>query len=106
MLNHVHEGRMSLERFVEMTSENPRRIFDIKNKGRLQVGFDADFTVVDLNKTKTIENKWIASRCGWTPFDGMTVVGWPIYTILSGKVAMAEDEIIAPPQGRPIFFNK
>ena len=106
MLDHVHEGRLSLERLTEMITENPRRIFDIKNKGRIQVGFDADFTVVDLKKKRTITNSWIVSRCGWTPFDGMTVTGWPIYTILQGHIAMAEDEIVAPPQGRPIFFDK
>ena len=104
MLNHVHEGRLSLERLTEMITENPRRIFDIKNKGRIQVGFDADFTIVDLKKKRTIENSWIASRCGWTPFDGMQVMGWPIYTILHGHIAMAEDQIVATPQGRPIFF--
>ncbi len=104
MLNHVYEGRLSLERLTEMITENPRRIFDIKNKGRIQVGFDADFTIVDLKKKRTIENSWIASRCGWTPFDGMQVMGWPIYTILHGQIAMAEDQIVATPQGRPIFF--
>ena len=106
MLDHVNAGRLSLERFVEMTSENPRRIFDIKNKGRIEVGYDADFTIVDLKKKKTITNDWIASRCGWTPFDGKEVTGWPIYTILSGHIAMHDDKIIGAPQGRPVTFNK
>lgn len=105
MLDHVANGKLSLERFVEMVSENPRRIFGIKNKGRIEKGYDADFTIVDLKKKRTIENKWIASKCGWTPFDGKQVTGWPIYTILNGQVAMAEDEILISPSGRPLNFD-
>jgi dihydroorotase len=106
MLNHVNNGMLSLERLTEMITENPRKIFGIKNKGRIEIGYDADFSIVDLKKNRTIENKWIASRCGWTPFDGMKVQGWPIYTILLGHLAMAEDEIMLPPQGRPVTFEK
>jgi dihydroorotase len=106
MLNHVHEGKLSLTRFVEMVTENPRRIFGIENKGRIEKGYDADFTVVDLKKSRVIENKWIASKCGWTPFDGMKVTGWPIYTILAGKIAMAEDQVLLPASGKPLNFAK
>src|SRR5690606_22027882 len=88
MLNHVHEGRLSLKRFVEMVTENPCRVFGIKNKGRLRQGFDADLTIVDLQKTKTIDNSWIASRCGWTPFHGMSVTGWMTHTVVNGKLVM------------------
>lgn len=105
MLNHVHEGRLSLERFVEMVTESPRRIFGIKNKGRIALGFDADFTLVDLKKKRRIENKWIASRCGWTPFDGLEVTGWPTHTIIAGRLAMQDDEILVSPLGRPLDFE-
>lgn len=105
MLNHVHQGRFSLERFTEMVSENPRRLFGVRNKGRIQVGFDADFTVVDLKKENTITNAWIASKCGYTPFDGMKVTGWPTHTILNGKVVMENDSVISAHQGEPIDFE-
>lgn len=105
MLNHVHQNHLSLVRFVEMVTENPRRIFGIKNKGRLQEGFDADITLVDLNKTKVIDNSWIASRCGWTPFHGMQVTGWMTHTILSGQIAMQDDQVIRPAQGQPVVFE-
>lgn len=105
MLNHVHNGRLSLVRFVEMVSENPRRVFGIKNKGRLQEGFDADVTLVDLKKEKTIENKWIASRCGWTPFDGMTVTGWMTHTIVGGHIAMENDVVVEAHKGQPVDFE-
>lgn len=104
MLHHVHEGRLSLRRFVEMVTENPCRVFGIKNKGRLRQGYDADITIVDLKKTKTIDNSWIASRCGWTPFHGMTVTGWMTHTVVSGKLVMENDEVLLPAQGQPVDF--
>lgn len=105
LLNHVNEGRIPLTRFVQMVTENPRRVFGIKNKGRIQVGFDADFTVVDLKKVRVIENSWIASRSGWTPYDGMKVQGWVTHTILLGQVVMENDTVIAPHQGQGVFFE-
>ena len=59
---------------------------------------------VDLKKEMTITNKWIASKCGYTPFDGMKVTGWPTHTILGGQVVMQDDRIILPHTGRPIDF--
>lgn len=106
MLNHVHEQRMSLEKLTTMITENPRKLFDVKNKGRIQIGFDADFTVVDLKKQVTITNKWIASKCGYTPFDGMKVTGWPTHTIIRGNVVMQDDTVVAENSGAPIEFNK
>ena len=77
LLDHVNEGSLTLERFVDLTSlPAPQRIFGIAGKGRIARGYDADFTIVDLGLTRTIENNWIASRCGWTPFDGMKTKGW------------------------------
>ena len=106
MLNHVHEQRISIEKFVQLITENPRRIFKVRNKGRIEVGYDADFTVVDLKKEMTITNKWIASKCAYTPFDGMRVTGWPTHTILSGKVVMQDDRILIAHSGKAIEFDK
>jgi dihydroorotase len=105
MLNHVNQGRLSLAHFTQLVTENPRRVFGVKNKGRIEVGFDADFTVVDMKKTRTIENSWIASRCGWTPFDGMKVQGWPTHTILLGEVVMENDTVISPHRGQGVLFE-
>ena len=104
LLDHVNAGRLSLERFVDLTSAGPQRIYDIAGKGRLAVGYDADFTVVDLKARRTIENSWIASKCGWTPFDGMRVTGWPRATIVRGVVAMREDEVAETPSGEIVRF--
>ncbi|HEX7775832.1 MAG TPA: dihydroorotase [Parvibaculum sp.] len=104
MLDHVNAGRLTLQRFVDLTSAGPQRIFGMARKGRIAVGYDADFTVVDMNARRTITNKWIASRCGWTPFDGVEVQGWPIGTIIRGRRVMWEDEILGPAGGEPIVF--
>ncbi len=104
MLNHVNAGRLSLERFVDLTSHGPNRVFGLVRKGRLTVGNDADLTIVDMKKKRTIEDSWIASICGWTPFDGMSITGWPIGTIIRGRRVMWEDEITGAPQGEPISF--
>lgn len=106
MLDHVAAGRLTLERFVDLTSAGPARVFGIAGKGRLAVGYDADFTLVDLNAKRTIENAWIASRCGWTPFDGKTVTGWAVATVIRGTVVMRDDEVIGDPLGRPVRFQE
>jgi dihydroorotase len=105
LLDHVHAGRLSLARFVDLTSAGPARIYGIAAKGRLALGYDADFTIVDLKAGRRIENKWIASRCGWTPFDGMTVTGWPRATVIRGRAVMREDELIGSPAGIPVRFH-
>jgi dihydroorotase len=104
MLDHVAKGRISLEHFVKLVTENPRKVFGVKNKGRIEIGYDADFTVVDLKKEKVITNKWIASKCGYTPFDGMRVRGWPVITIVRGQIVMREDQVINPHKGKAVDF--
>ncbi len=105
MLDHVNAGRLSLQRFVDLTSAGPARIYRIANKGRIAEGFDADFTLVDLKAARRIEDSWIASRCGWTPFAGVTVTGWPKATILRGTPIMRDDELFGEPSGEPIQFS-
>ena len=104
MLDHVNAGRLSLARFVDMTSAGPARIFQIARKGRIAVGYDADFTVVDLNRVETIRDSWIASRCGWTPYDGKQVKGWPVGTIVRGRRVMWEGDIVTPATGEAVRF--
>jgi len=104
MLNHVNEGRLTLQRMVDLTSAGPARVFNVANKGRIAKGYDADFTLVDLKAERTITDKWIASRSGWTPFDGMKVTGWPVGTIVRGHVVMHEGELLGDPLGEAVKF--
>ena len=104
MLGHVNAGRMSLARFVDMISAGPNRLFGIAGKGRIAVGYDADLTIVDLKRRETITHAWMGSRAGWTPYDGVTVTGWPVGTILRGRTVMWEGEIVTPGTGEPMRF--
>jgi dihydroorotase len=104
MLDHLNAGRLSLERFVDLTSAGPARLFGIAGKGRVAVGYDADLTIVDLKRRETITDSWIGSRCGWTPYAGMNVTGWPVGTILRGRRVMWESEIVTPGQGEAVRF--
>jgi dihydroorotase len=104
MLDHVNAGRLSLARFVDLTSAGPARIYGIANKGRLAAGYDADLTVVDLKRREIIANRWIASRSSWTPYDGMAVTGWPVGTFVRGRRVMWQGELVTPSQGEAIGF--
>lgn len=104
MLNHAANGRLSLERVVDLTSGGPQRIFGIAGKGRIAQGWDADLTLIDLAAKRTIRNANQANKSGWTPFDGMEVQGWPMATIVRGQVVMREDDVIAEGLGAPVRF--
>jgi len=105
MLDHVHAGRLSLHRLVDLTSAGPARVFGLAGKGRIAEGADADLVLVDLTRRETITNARTASRCGWTPFDGQEVTGWPVATVLRGCVVMRDGEVIGEPRGTPVRFT-
>ena len=106
MLDHVSAGRLSLLRLMDLTSAGPARVYGIVAKGRIAAGYDADLTLVDLAARRVIENDWIASRCGWTPFAGRQVRGWPVATLLRGRVVMRDGELQDEPRGAPIRFSE
>ena len=106
MLDHVAAGRLTLERLVDLTSAGAVRIYGIAGKGRLAVGYDADLTLVDLAARRTISNDMIASKCGWTPFDGVTVTGWPTATVVRSQIVMRDGEALGDPIGRPVRFSE
>ena len=104
LLDHAHAGRLALERVVDLTSTGPARVFGLSGKGRIEVDRDADLVLVDLDRRETITSAIIRSRCGWTPFEGQTVTGWPVATVLRGHLVMRDGEILGPPQGEPLRF--
>ena len=106
MLTHVANGRLSLERFIDLTSGGAQRVFGTANKGRMAVSYDADLTIVDLKAKKTITHDQQATRCGWTPFDGFEATGWPVATIVRGRVVMKDGELIGQAHGRPVRFQE
>lgn len=104
LLDHVNAGRMSLERFIDLTSAGANRLFQIAGKGRLAVGYDADFTLVDMKRKEIIRDDWIASKAGWTPFAGKEVTGWPVGTIIRGNIVMRDGELASQAAGAPMRF--
>ncbi|CAJ0889939.1 dihydroorotase [freshwater sediment metagenome] len=105
LLNAVNEGKLTLARFVDLTSAGPLRLFGMAGKGRVAKGYDADLTIVDLKRRETIRNEWVASRVGWTPFHGLEVTGWPVGTFVRGAKVMWDGELVTPSTGRPIRFQ-
>ncbi|WP_075522936.1 dihydroorotase [Candidatus Pelagibacter communis] len=105
MLNHVNAGRLSLTQLINLVCENPIKIFGIRNKGFIKEGYDADFTIVDMNKKIVIKNENIESKCGWSPFHGVEFKGTPVSTIIKGKMKMKDGKIIGEPEGTPLKFN-
>jgi dihydroorotase len=105
LLDHVNAGRLRLTRLVDLLCAGPARVYGLIGKGRIAAGYDADFTLVDMRKRRRIENTWIVSPCGWTPFAGMEVTGWPTATIIRGHIVMRDDEVQGEPIGRLVHFN-
>ena len=104
MLNHINNEKLSLEQLIKLMCENPCKIFGIKNKGYIKEGFDADLTIVDMNKKQIIKDEMIASKCGWTPFNNFTVKGFPVATIINGKIVMSDGKVNIEGSGQPLDF--
>lgn len=106
MLTHVAEGRLTLDRFIDLTSHGANRVFGIAGKGRMAEGYDADLTIVDLKAKHVLRHEDMATRSGWTPFDGMECTGRAMATIVRGRVVMREGELQGTAHGRPVRFQE
>jgi dihydroorotase-like cyclic amidohydrolase len=93
-LNAVNEGKLTIPQLVKMTSYRTARIYGLApEKGSLAIGSDADFTVVDLHKEKAITSEELKSKCKWSPYIGVKLKGWPVMTIVRGKVVYRDGKI-------------
>ena len=104
MLDHLSEGRLSLARLVDLTSAGPQRIYGIAGKGRIAAGYDADLSIVDLKARREITGDWLAAKCGWSPFEGRTVTGWPVATLVRGRAVMRDGALQGDAIGAPVRF--
>ena len=104
MIDHVNNGKLTLNQLINLMCENPCRIFGIKNKGFIKEGFDADLTIVDMKKEVIIKDEMIASKCGWTPFNNYKVKGFPVGTIVNGVLVMSDGKILVESKGKPLSF--
>ena len=97
MINAMHEGRLTLERLVELVATEPADIFGLKQKGSLEAGKDADIALLDLNKTWTISNDGVESKIGWTPYDGRQITGAVMRTLVRGTDVWVNGQVTGVP---------
>ena len=90
LLNAVNKKKMSLQQLVQLTAANPAAIFGVKNKGKIEIGYDADLVIVDMQKKKRVNNAKLYTRCGWSPFHGRELQGWPLMTVIDGEIVWRE----------------
>jgi dihydroorotase len=105
MLNEVHAGRITLERVVASMCDAPARVWDIVNKGRLAVGYDADVALIDLSKTQTIDNDQQLTKSGWSPWHGESLTGWAVRTIVMGRTVFQDDRVDANHRGQAAKYD-
>ena len=105
MLTHVNAGKLSLGRFVDLVCSGPQRAFGLVGKGRIALGYDADFTIVDMQADWEISDDWIMSKCSWTPYHGFKATARPIATIIRGQQVMRDNQLLGQPKGEPIRFQ-
>ncbi len=104
LLNEINQNMLSPARLVELVCEEPARIFGIKNKGKLEIGYDADLVLVDMNMEKTIEREMVLSKCGWSPYEGYKLKGWPIMTVVGGEIVCENRQVLGVKVGRECEF--
>lgn len=105
MLDQVHQGRCTLEQVVHWMCEAPARVWDIVNKGRIAIGYDADLVLVDLNKSQTVRNEEQLTKCGWSPWHGQTLTGWPVRTWVMGQEVFRDGQIDESVRGSEATFD-
>jgi dihydroorotase len=105
MTDYYLQGKIKLKRLVDLLSSNPCKIFSIKDRGEIKVGNIADLTIYKLNHDYEIKNEWIASNCGWTPFDGKKIKVSPFGTIVNGQKVVWNQKVSDKKSGEPLAFN-
>jgi dihydroorotase len=91
LLDQVNKGRCTIEQVVRWMCDAPARVWDIVGKGRIAEGYDADLVLVDLDRSQTVRNANQQTKCGWSPWDGTSLQGWPVRTWVMGHEVFCED---------------
>ena len=105
MLDCVNAGICSLESVVHWMCDAPSRVWDMVGKGRIAEGYDADLVLVDLGRKQTVRNENQQTKCGWSPWDGVTLQGWPVRTIVGGKTVFLDGKFDESIRGNEIIFD-
>jgi dihydroorotase len=105
MLNEVHGGRCTLQQVVHWMCDAPARVWDIIGKGRIAVGYDADLVLVDLDRSEEIRNERQVTKCGWSPWHGVSLTGWPVRTWVMGREVFRDGQFLADDGGQEARFD-
>ena len=105
MLDAAHRGLCTLEQVVSWMCDAPARVWDIVDKGRIAEGYDADLVLVDLDRQATIRDAEQVTKSGWSPWDGVTLTGWPVKTWVGGKLVFDEGRFDKAHRGREAQFD-
>jgi len=105
LLQLVQDGLIDLPTLVRMGSERPAELYGVRNKGRIQSGFDADIVVLDLSASQPVTQDWLQSKCGWSPWEGTELPGRIAAVWLRGEQKVADGTLIGAPTGQPVEFH-
>ena len=105
MLDWFARGEIELEKVVQLTSENPAKLYQIKDKGFISPGMDADLVLVDLKGKQDVTRDWLESKCGWSPLEGRTLQGKITHTLVKGKAIVSDSTLVGEPSGEMVRFE-
>lgn len=105
MLDQVNRGRCTIEQVVHWLCESPCELYNVRKKGRIEVGYDADLVLVDMGASRTIRNGSLYAKSNWSPYDGWTTQGWPVMTFVGGRVVYDRGDFPSDPVGREITID-
>jgi dihydroorotase len=105
MLTQAVEGRCTVAQVANWMSTAVAKAYKIPNKGKITPGFDADLVLVDLEKYRPVVREEMASKCGWSPFEGWNLTGWPVVTIVGGKVVFENGKLDTNVRGEALTFD-
>ena len=105
LLDQVSRGNCRLEQVVHWMCDAPARVWDIVNKGRIEVGYDADLVLVDLNKSAEIRDEQQETKSRWSPWHGTTLTGWPLRTWVMGQEVFRDGRLNDSVRGREAQYD-
>jgi dihydroorotase len=105
MLTEMRTGRCTLAEIQKWMSRAPAEAYNIPNKGRVVVGYDADLTLVDIDRYRPVKNEELYTRVGWSPYAGRELTGWPQYTIVGGRIVYERGRIREGVLGKALRFQ-
>jgi dihydroorotase len=105
MLTQAMEGRCTVAQVSNWMSTAVAKAYKIPNKGAIAVGYDADLVLVDLNNYRPVVRQELETKCGWSPFEGWNLTGWPVITIVGGQIVYEKGVLHPEVRGKALTFT-